>query len=311
MPRKVPLPSHLVGTAFLTSDASFHALGRGRLRGNGVEHAFHGVSSIGLDLVSVIDLCRAFEPMLRRGQCFSHSTAALLFGMPLPRSIGPSPLHLSQVDSRRSSRAAGVVGHQLTLARVSVELQFGLPLIGAADTWFQLASMLSREDLVAAGDYLISGTRNVGGTRSEPICSLAELQDAVARHAGSRGSKSAAWAITRLRTGVDSRPESLMRLILDAADIQDLEIGVPTVVDGGRLTLHGDLTNRRLRVVFEYEGNGHFTSSRRFRSDITRRELFEAAKYRVIRVTADDVFVDPDSFIRRVRRVLAQRESEV
>jgi very-short-patch-repair endonuclease len=60
-------------------------------------------------------------------------------------------------------------------------------------------------------------------------------------------------------------------------------------------------------VVFDYEGDGHRTDARTFRSDIERRELFEAAGWRHVRVTADHVIVRPDAFTERVKGILRER----
>lgn len=117
------------------------------------------------------------------------------------------------------------------------------------------------------------------------------------------------WALPRLRYGVDSRPESRMRLLLVAGGIPEPLINAPTLVEGGTRVLHGDLTLEKWRVVLDYEGDGHRTSKRQFRDDIERRELFESAGRRVIRVTADDIFLRPDVFLARVRRILAERET--
>ncbi len=308
MPRKNPLPARLSGTAFLTGDSDFHGLGRSRLRREDVAHPFHGVRSIDLDLESIVDLCRAYEPLLRKGLCFSHVTAARLFGIPLPDTIALEPLHVSSFGQGSPPRRRGVRGH--LLSETDVTLVLGLPVTSAAETWCQLAVVLCREDLVAAGDYLVSGTRLPGGGRSAPLCTRDELVATGERHVRQRGARSIAWALQRIRSGVDSRTESRLRLLLVSAGIPEPVIGMPVLVDFGRLTLHPDLALPRWGVVFDYEGDLHRTDRTTFLSDIRRRELLEAESLRVIRVSSDDVFVTPDDFIARVFRVLALRETQ-
>lgn len=314
MPRKIPIPSHLNGASFLSGDSDFHGLGRGRLRGRDVGHPFHGAYCVGIDLDSVLGLCRAFEPVMVAGQFFSHFTAALLFGVPLPEWVLPSPLHVVTLAARAATsksapRYRGVVGHVFVDVGMTTGLQIGLPVVGVADLWFQLASVLSREDLVAAGDYLISGRRQWGGSRQQPLATLAALEAAVARSARRRGTITANWALSRLRIDVDSRPESLLRLVLVAEGFPEPGINIPTLVDDGKLTLHADLTWREWKIVLEYEGEEHRLNKRRFRSDISRREKFETAGWRVIRVTADDLGFDREAFIARVHRVIRERVS--
>ncbi|HEY9424971.1 MAG TPA: hypothetical protein VIP54_09240, partial [Microterricola sp.] len=60
-----------------------------------------------------------------------------------------------------------------------------------------------------------------------------------------------------------------------------------------------------------YEGDEHRESKRRFRADIRRREKFEAAGWRVIRVTADDLGEELGAFIGRVRAIVSARRAEL
>lgn len=305
MPKIVPIPSLLRGTSILTRDAPDHSLTRGRLRGADVDHPFHGVSCVDLDLASILGLCRAYGPRLGPGEAFSHSTAAALLDVPLPESIGVAPLHVSSRGSQSRPRSRSVVGHRLTLGEFA--MCGGLPVTDPPTTWCQLAAFLSREDLVAAGDFLLSGRRLPGGSRTEPLSSIPLLEAAVRRFSGGRGVTKLAWAVPRVRFGVDSRPESLVRLRLTATGIPEPRVNAPTPVDGGRLILHADLTFEEWKVVLDYEGDGHRTDARTFRNDIERRELFEAAGWRHIRVTADHLFVHPGAFTDRVKRILRER----
>lgn len=290
------------------SDVGFHGLGRGRLRGRGIEHPFRGIASVDLDATRTLDRCRAYEPLLDSRHFFSHTTSAALFGIPLPKSDLQAPLHVSGLDTSTSCRRADIAGHVLNGARFRVMLRLGLPVISAADTFVQLARMLCFADLIAAGDFLITGPRRKDGSRRPALVTLAELQLAVLRHAGGRGVVAAASALPLLRTGVDSRPETHLRLLLIDAGFPEPVPDVETLVDHGRLKLHADLTIVEYRVVIEYEGDEHRLSARRFRADITRRELFEAAGWRVIRATAADLYGDPGAFIERVRGILRRRE---
>jgi very-short-patch-repair endonuclease len=60
-------------------------------------------------------------------------------------------------------------------------------------------------------------------------------------------------------------------------------------------------------VALEYEGDFHRTDATTWRRDITSRELFESVGWRVIRVTAEDLYTNPAAFVSRVRRILAAR----
>lgn len=253
---------------------------------------------MGLDLESVIDVCRAYEPLLRPGEAFSHSTAALLFGAPLPASARAlHPVHvLSPGVSRARSR--GTIGHR-SATPFPIVLRFGLPIVTPATAWIQLAAILTREDLTAVGDFLVTGVR-FGRARESPLAGLNELVSALDESPGCRGARTARWASHRIRVGPASRTETLLRLLIVAAGLPEPVIGHPVPV-GGSLVLHPDLAYPDLRIAIEYEGDGHRESTR-WERDIERRELLEEAGWRVIRVTRHALFAEPDALIARIRR---------
>jgi hypothetical protein len=295
-----PIPR---GAAVRTSDASVFDTTRAKLRTRMVDHPFTGVSAIDLDIGSVIDTCRAYEPLLRVGEAFSHLTAAQLYGVPLPESQSAVvPVHVLSPTSTRA-RTVGTVGHRAARP-FPFSFRYGLPVVGPELVWLQLAAILSRNDLVAAGDHLVTP----GGSASDRAPSLASIRGlrAMVDSAGQRrGVRNAAWAITRVRVGPASRPETLLRLCLVEGGFPEPEIGVPVPVAGGSLVLHPDLAYPTLRIAIEYEGGRH-REARRWERDIERRELFEDAGWRVIRVTAASL-ADPIALVARVRRVIEAR----
>lgn len=300
---RTPLPPRLRGRAILTSEGSEEGVGRGRLRGTDVAHPFHGISAVEMDLSTVIGRCSAYEPRLRDGQWFSHITALELFGAPLPVSSSDE-LHIAVVWPRTPPRPAGVTGHVVRSGVVSTDVRHGFPVISAPGAWVQSAADLRREDLVAAGDFLVTG-RKVGLHREAPIARLADLAEAAGRARGAPGAPNTAWALQRIRVGPDSRPESLLRLLIVRARLPEPVIGHPVPIAGG-LTLHPDLAFVAARIALEYEGDGHRVDRATWLADLERYELLAAEGWRVIRVTSADVFERPREFIVRLRRALAQ-----
>jgi len=300
------LPPGFTSGPFLVSDATRMGVTPGRLRSSDLARPHHGVRSAGERIEDVIGWCRDYAVLMAPSHAFSHATAGLLYRMPLPSREQRRVLHVAVPPGQQPPRGRGVVGHE-DRCLASRRRVVGFVVCAPADTWCQLAATLRFEDLVAVGDYLISGRRTDVG-REPPLSSLAELTAAVGRRAGGRGVRNMRMALPLLRTRVDSRPETLTRLLLVASGFPEPLIGDPTLVDGGADTLHPDLKFVKWRIVFEYEGDGHRTDPRRFRADIIRRERFEAAGWHVIRVTADDLFVDPTAFIARVRATVLDRE---
>ena len=304
MSSRVPLPRHLSGSAFRSSDAGFHGVGPKRLRSSDVDHPFTGVSAVGLDPASIIDLCRAYEPLLRRGEAFSHSTAARLHQLPLPSSLPLRPVHLLAPRGVARARTRGAIGHE-TSGVFDLEFVFGLPTVSAIFAWCQLGARLPVADLVAVGDAIVTGRRN-GRRRDPPRGTIPELDAARRGWGRRRGAKALAEALPLVRSGPESRPETLTRLLIIDAGFPEPEVGIAVAVEDGREVLHPDLAYRDWRIVLEYEG-AHHRDPARWKRDITRREKFEAAGWRVVRVTSDDLFGEPDAFIERLRRVIRSR----
>lgn len=306
MPRQLPLP-HELGPIFGVRDARHAGVSEGRLRGRDLTRSLRGVRVNGR-LESVAQLCTAAAARMTGTWCFSHATAAVLHGMPLPRALETvdAPVHIAVRAPRSAPEAAGIVGHRLHASSIRVVIRDGFPVASPADTFCQLASTLGVESLVAVGDFLLAGDARLGRHRV-PLANRAELADAALRHRGKRGAKSMAWALERLRDGVDSRPESLLRLRLVAAGLPEPIVHLPVAVDGGRRSLHPDLALPRWLTSFEFQGDDHRTDRQTWLRDIERRELFRIAGWYVIEVTAHDLYSDRAAFLRRVYAVLRSR----
>lgn len=292
------------GAAIRTSEHESFDTTRAKLRARTVQHPFSGVSSLGLDLDSIVDVCRAYEPLLRPGEAFSHATAALLFGAPLPTNNGRVlPLHILSPGVTRS-RSQGTIGHR-SAGEFPIVLRFGLPVVAPATTWVHLAAQLTRQDLTAVGDFLVTGVR-YGRAREVPLVTSDTLGNVLADHVGCRGARNARWALDHIRVGPASRTETLLRLLIVTAGLPEPEIGPAVTVAGGSLVLHPDLAYAELRIAIEYEGDGH-RDARRWERDIERRELLEDAGWRVIRVTRRALFDEPEALIARIRRARTTR----
>ena len=282
------LPPEIRGLAIRTSTAGDHGLTRKRLRAPDVQHPFHGVSSVELDLATVRDRALAFLPVMEPGQVFSHTTALALHGAPLPALS--LDLHVSVTFPRTPPRRGGVRGH--SLASAPATLVDGMPVSPPITGWAQSAALLSREDLVAVGDRLLL-------RQSDAIDELAAI---ATRWRGRPGSVRLSWAAARVRPGVRSRPETHLRLLLVRSRLPEPVVAHPVLVAHG-LVLHPDLSYPERKLALEYEGDGH-RGRREWEWDIERRELFAEVGWRTIRITATHLFQDSRALIARVRRHL-------
>lgn len=287
--RPRPLPPELRHQAIRTSSGADHGVTRRRLRGADVQHPFTAVSAFDLDLDAVRDLAFAYLPVMEREAAFSHTTALALHGVPLPSL--PVDLHVSVRFPRTPPRRPGVRGHSLSESPAT--LRDGMPVAPAPVAWAQSAAVLPRDELVAVGDHLVFR----GTASAQRLAATAESWR------GRPGAARLAWAVSRVRPGVRSRPETLLRLLLMRSRLPEPVVATPVEVGGG-VILHPDLAYPESRLALEYEGHEHFTDRRVFETDIERRELLAEVGWRTIRVTAAQLFGDPIALVARVRRHL-------
>ncbi|WP_240183737.1 endonuclease domain-containing protein [Leifsonia aquatica] len=245
--------------------------------------------AVGAD--GLVERCRAYARHRRLDFAFSHTTAALLLGVPLPPGIDPA-IHVSVPAPGRAPEIAGFVGHKLT-DWATTEFD-GLPLTTPAQTWIDLASLLPVRALVVAGDHLVAG--------GAPLSTREALAHRIAASAGRRGIARARQAIEQVRAGSESPGETRLRLLL-------VEAGLPMpqlnreIHDGDRFIARVDLAYPSARVALEYEGDIHRVDRDVWRKDIRRRERLEDLGWRMVRVTADDI-AHPAELLTRLRRLL-------
>lgn len=280
---------------------------RSRLASHDVERVFHGavlLPGTGYDASSMRERCLAFAPLMRPGWFFTGRSAAALWGIPV--SSGPAgTIEVGAVYPARQSKRAGVLGHQVPAGLLHLERRYGLPVPSVEDLWCLLATQESFRGLVAIGDFLISGP--VARPR-RPLTSAEHLSFAELRHRGTRGAVARRRALALLRAGVDSRPETYMRLATLDAGLPEPVVSCPVMVRGrrGPLELHADNGYPDWKIAGEYEGGVHFGDVHRAKRDVERWELMADAGWRVVRATSRD-FPDFRDYTARLGRLLVER----
>lgn len=303
--RRTRLPGALTEVSFPVSKAARLGVGSGRLRGADLDRPFHGVRAEGTDLTRLVERCRALSHVLGAHHVFSHLTAAELWRMPLPAAAAHgSPLDVLSVDGRDGVRRPGVTGRS-TRSHPERRRHRGLSLTSPAEVWCQLAdpalSDITRDWLVAIGDFLVSGERTDFG-RNAPLCTIEELAAAVDRHGSRPGAPALRWALARVRMPVDSVRETFLRLALVGARLPEPVVQLEVATRAG--DRHADLGYPNVRLLLEYLGDAHRTSRRRWLDDLTRVQLFQDAGWRVMLIGAADLEPDARALIARVRSAL-------
>lgn len=296
--KRVPLPPDLAAGPFA---ASASGLAPKRLRAADLDRSIYGMrvqrTSEPLDLVT---RCRALAMRLRDDAVFSHTTAALLYGAPLPLHLERDPtVHVTVPASEPAPHARGIHGHTLALQPGDVSVRAGLTVTSPARTWCDLASILDLGDLVAVGDFFVA--------RDLPLVSIAELHDRVLAMKSGRGIRRVRQAVALVRDGSESRPETQLRVILVLAGLPEPVINHTLVDSETGKQVRPDFIFVDCRMILEYQGDYHRTKSQ-WRRDMTRRSRLEAEGWYVMELNADDL-KNSDELVDRVLTVMARRTS--
>lgn len=307
------LPAEL-GTAFTVTDAREFAIGPGRLRGADLAAPFRGVRmrgdacDPGLDpfaraLQHELQLIGALALRDQPSQFFSHRSAALIWGAPMPHAPLPE-LHLSSFAPLRAPRVAGVRGHCLERARFRVDRHDGMCLTSPATTWVTLGH-LPLAQLVAAGDYFVRvyraghGRKDVG---KPPLATWEELRAAIdlGRWPGAHRLRQ---ALALIREDSWSPRESVVRVVLARAGLPEPELNRDVFDRNGAFLACVDLGFLEFKVAVEYHGQVH---ADRYAEDVERVERLRADGWIVIQVTRT-LARDPQLLAQRVAQALRQR----
>jgi very-short-patch-repair endonuclease len=135
----------------------------------------------------------------------------------------------------------------------------GLPCTTPARTWLDLASVLTLDDLVAAGDSIICAHQRSFEPERPPLALPTALARTVAAHRGARGVATAREALQLLRVGSDSPPETLLRLELVRARLPEPELNVVIRDSLGKDVAWPDLAYRKYRIAIQYDGAHHLS----------------------------------------------------
>ncbi|MGJ0203887.1 hypothetical protein NHL51_06965 [Leucobacter sp. gxy201] len=306
-----------LGTAFSVAEARAAGLSYESLRSRRFEAPFHATRIVRppaaaepmhpfeLQRRRTVQLIHALARRLLPGQFMSHSSAALLWGAPIPHRLG-QVLHLSALSPARAPRVAGTVGHRIHPGRCEVDRIDGVPLSAPATTWAMLGGLgASVSDLVVAGDYFARRYRAGHGRREvgrPPHASLDELR-AVLELGRWSGISRLARALELVREDSWSPQESLLRLNLREAGLPEPELNVDVHDDGGRFLACLDLAYRSLKVGAEYHGLMHAAT---YAQDVMRVEALRDDGWIIIEVTKAGGSESTHT-ARRIERALRSR----
>ncbi len=276
-------------------------MSRSRGRASDLEAPWRGVRAVVSSSSTTLAKCAAYSARMPPGQFFSHATAAIIYGIPLPYRVEQDArLHVATMFGDQPPRARGVVGHRLRGSHPIARRQ-NLPVCTAEQAWLQLATQLPVDDLIVAGDFLLR--------RKRPISTLEALALAIESGGSRAGITRARAAIRDVRAGTDSPMESRLRILLIRSGLPEPIIGFTVTNRDGDFVGTPDLAYVRERIAIEYQGQIHQSNPQVFAEDVERRELFEAAGWHVILVFKDHLNKRPHWVVTRVSGALSDRAS--
>lgn len=257
---------------------------------------------MGIDFTLLENRALAAQAVLPPSAVFSHTTAAALLGAPLGLvAAAHSELHVTVPGPVRSPRVNGITAHQRRA--FGTVLHGRVRVIAPADAWCDLGEFLAEHDVIAVGDFFVTGNAY---EKVLPQCTVDDLRAAVVRRRGTAGVRVCARAVGRVAEGPLSRPESFLRLLLVDAGVPAPRVNFSATDHRGSFIAMPDLAWPEVKVALEYEGD-HHRGVRQFRDDIRRVEKLVDHGWLVIKVSADDVFDRPRELVDRVVRRLASR----
>ena len=296
--RASPLPVELGPGPFTTAEAWRLGVPAQRLGRGDLVRPTRGVRALTAP-ATLVERATAFQAGMPTDRAFSHLTAALLWGLPLPTALEESagaddaPLHVVAPTSDGCAVRRGVVGHRgLEVRGVATPPGTALRVVDLADTWCDLGELrrgtLTLHDLVVAGDAAVA----LLDARAERTVGVRALHAALARRNRPRGAVALRHALTLVRAGVRSPMETRARLMFVDAGFPEPEVNAPLTDAAGEWLAEGDLVWRGPRVVGEYQGEQH-ADRRRRSSDAFRQALVEAHDWRVKELWAEDLHRGP------------------
>ena len=300
MPAPRPVPAPLRLGPFTAAEAD--ALGvtdsqrrgqRYRTLSRGVHEVVRSGAGTAEESAARIAVLAAARPVLALtpGAALSHASAGVVWSLRLPRRLqGARPLHVTRVDDGVPPRRRGVAGHHAELAPWETAGVEGVVVTAPVRTLLDLAPVLSPDELVACVDGVVCEHRH--GLRSgvPALVPRAELMRQLGRYSRRRGVRRLRLAAERSVPGVDSAPETRLRLLLREHGIEEVAADHRIVAPDGTEVLP-DLAVESARLSIQYEGAHHDRAGQR-EVDIRRQRRTEAAGWSEVRITHRDLVED-------------------
>ncbi|QKE85567.1 hypothetical protein [Arthrobacter sp. NEB 688] len=273
---------------FLATDAAAMGISRRALHGGRYRPVVRAVFIDARVPDTVVVRSRAALLVAPDGAVLSHWTAARLWGGRVPEN---DSVHVS-FSRRVRWRLRGVKPH-CYIHRLATARRHGLPVTTPAATFCLLAAFLGLVDLVALGDSLVRR----GHITPHDLCASAEGW--VGQHRAE-----AIEAARLVRDGVDSSPETTLRLLMVLSGLPEPRINVTVYRDDGSIRYRIELAYEEQRAAIEYDGRWHEEPAQRVRDSSRREGLAAQERWTFVVVTPDELFSATEDLVDRLHSEL-------
>jgi very-short-patch-repair endonuclease len=244
--------------------------------------------------------CRAalvYAGAARPGVAISGLSAAACWGVDLLSAGSPVELTVDR-GARVRSRPPDLRVIRSELASRDVTMIGSVTVTSPERTVLDVLRRSPRVDGIVLLDAMLQ----------RRVVALSTLESASAAWCGRRGGAKIAAALRDAEPRSESPMETRTRLV-----IVDLSLPRPVAQyvirdNDGRFVARVDLAYPVERVALEYEGD-HHRERATFRRDIARVNALIALGWIVIRVTADDIYRNPEQLTQRIAEILRQRRA--
>jgi hypothetical protein len=241
---------------------------------------------------------RAWSPAvsfpLPAGTFYTHTTAAMLHGIPLPERLDDDPrLHVTVQAPRSALRRPGIIGHSLRMSWYDdVERIENVFLTTPERTWCDLAGFLNLPELVAAGDYLVH--------RQEPITTPHRLLGQVRSLRNRRYIRMLHAAVRTLRSTSESPAESELHTLFTGMRLPPPVIDRQAADDFGEFVALTTFSFAGLGLMVRYWGTGPRSPAP---TTGAHREVIDGVSWLVLDTSRGDLG-NPTGLVRRIVRLL-------
>ncbi len=226
----------------------------------------------------------------RKAVAVGHSAAALLGSRWIPVDI---PAELSRT---RTPAPPGIVVHSGGLAQDEMRQVGDMTCTTAARTAYDLGRRLPFDTAITRIDALLNAT----------ACTVDAVHKIAERYPGARGIRGLRAVLALADAGAESPQETRLRLLLVRRGLPRLVTQIRVADPRRRQARRIDMGWPEHLVGVEYDGEQHWTDSRKHADDIERLEFLAAQGWTIVRVSARQLRDDPDGVVRRVRCALLQ-----